>query len=211
MAGGPTEKHIAIGAGLVVAAIATAAAVIALTAPDVPVTKPIVEVPQAAASPATPAEPGSEPEFDAGTPVQLLIPRIGVDAPVVAVGVTPAGHMDTPKGGDKTGWYALGPEPGDEGSAVIAGHSGMRSGPAAFDELVQVEPGDRLYVVDDAGATIEFRVRETRTYAWDAKPAGVFTSEEGRHLNLITCTGSWDAAAGTHSERLIVFTDAVGP
>jgi hypothetical protein len=31
------------------------------------------------------------------------------------------------------------------------------------------------------------------------------------HLNLITCTGSWDSAAGTHSKRLVVFADATLP
>jgi LPXTG-site transpeptidase (sortase) family protein len=206
-----TARRIAVAAAVVAAGIATAAAVIATAVPDTAGSKIAADSRLALPSQAASAPRAAEPEIDVGTPVVLSIPRIGVDAPVVPVGVTPAGHMDTPKGGEKTGWFAHGPEPGEEGSAVIAGHSGLRSGPAVFDELVRIEPGDRLYVVDDEGTTIEFRVRETRTCDWDAKPPDVFTSDEGRHLNLITCTGSWDAAAGTHGERLIVFSDVVGP
>jgi LPXTG-site transpeptidase (sortase) family protein len=188
-------------AALVAVSITIAAAAVAIAAPDTSGSKLAADSCLVPPSPVASVPRAAEPELDFATPVALSIPRIGVDAPVVPVGVTPAGHMDTPKGGDKTGWYAHGPEPGEEGSAVIAGHSGLASGPAVFDELVQVAPGDPLYVVDEEGTTIEFRVREIRTYDWDARPPDVFTSEEGRHLNLITCTGSWDAAAGTHGDE----------
>jgi sortase A len=94
---------------------------------------------------------------------------------------------------------------------VIAGHSGYRTGPAVFDDLEALQPGDRIYVVDDAGTTIEFTVRESREYGPYERPEEVFASNEGRHLNLITCTGSWDSAAGTHSKRLVVFADATLP
>ena len=208
---GPTARRMALLITVAAAAVATAAAVIAFALPGAPRTTPAAEPPRTLPSQAASAAPASEPEIDVGTPVRLRIPRIGVDAPVVPVGVTPAGHMDTPKGGEKTGWYAHGPEPGDEGSAVIGGHSVLRSGPAVFDELVEVEPGDRLYVVDDEGTTIEFRVREIRTYDWDTEAPDVFSSKDGSHLNLVTCTGSWDAAAGTHSDRLVVFADVVLP
>jgi hypothetical protein len=33
----------------------------------------------------------------------------------------------------------------------------------------------------------------------------VFAPSTGRRLNLITCTGAFDVAAGTHSQRLVVF------
>lgn len=142
-------------------------------------------------------------------PVRLQIPSIGVDAPVVRVGVTPEGVMESPEGRDDTGWYERGPHPGEQGSAVIAGHSGYRTGPAVFDDLEQVEVGDTIAVVDETGTTIEFRVRETRLYSPSDRPAEVFSSDGGRHLNLITCTGAWDSSAGTHSQRLVVFSDAV--
>lgn len=164
-------------------------------------------------SPAVPVaeEPSATAHPSYGVPVRLKIPRIGVDAPVVGVGVTPEGIMESPEGPEATGWYEPGVRPGDEGSAVIAGHSGYRTGPAVFDDLTELREGDRIYVLDDTGTSIAFQVAESRLYDPDARAAEVFTRAEGRHLNLITCTGVWDAAAGTHSNRLVVFADAIPP
>jgi hypothetical protein len=33
------------------------------------------------------------------------------------------------------------------------------------------------------------------------------SSDKKSHLNLITCTGTWDSILKSHSSRLIVFTD----
>lgn len=152
-----------------------------------------------------------EPDFKPktyGVPARLKIPKLGIDAPVISVGVTRSGVMESPKGHADTGWYKHGAVPGDKGSAVIAGHSGYRSGPAVFDDLEKLKPGDTIYVVDEAGTTVPFQVRESRLYKPTDSPAEVFIADEGRHLNLITCTGGWDARTGTHTKRLVVFSDA---
>lgn len=154
-------------------------------------------------------EPPIEPQVSFGVPARLLIPNLEIDAPVIRVGVTDDGVMESPEGRDDTGWYERGARPGDVGSAVIAGHSGYRTGRAVFDDLERLQAGDVIYVVDDSGERIEFRVRESRLYAPDEAPTEVFVSDGGRHLNLITCTGAWDSSAGTHTQRLVVFTDAV--
>ena len=95
---------------------------------------------------------------------------------------------------------------------VIAGHSGYRNGAtAAFDDLQKLRKGDLVFVKDAEGVLARFIVRASRTFDRRAKPAGVFEdgSTNGRHLNLVTCTGAWNAAAGTHADRLIVYTDAL--
>src|SRR5260221_477146 len=55
---------------------------------------------------------------------RLLIPAIGVNAPIESVGVQPNGAMDTARQSpwSDVGLYTGGPRPGDRGSAVIAGH-----------------------------------------------------------------------------------------
>lgn len=174
--------------------------------PDEPAEAP---APVAVSEPAVEEPEPAAPEPSFGVPVLLRIPSINIEAPVVTVGLTEAGDMDSPEGAENTGWYELGPRPGEQGSAVIAGHSGYRTGPAVFDDLGDVKPGDSIYVVDEAGTTIVFTVRESRLYDPDARPEEVFLSDEGRHLNLITCTGPWDSSAGSHSKRLVVFSDAV--
>ena len=144
-----------------------------------------------------------------GNPVRLRIPSINVDSAIEYVGLTSAGAMDSPLGPAEAGWYMLGPRPGEEGSAVIAGHSGWRNNiPAVFDDLYKVKIGDKIYVKDDTGATITFVVRELRTYKPTADAFDVFSSSDGKaHLNLITCTGFWNKILKSRSDRLVVFTD----
>lgn len=63
-------------------------------------------------------DPGGIPE---GLPVRLKIPSIGVDSAIEDALITPAGRMDVPAGSRNVAWFALGPHPGNVGSAVIGG------------------------------------------------------------------------------------------
>lgn len=63
-------------------------------------------------------------------PATLLIPDIGVAAPVDPVGVDGRGDMDVPGATGHVGWYEPGPAPGDPGDAVIDGHLDWSTGPA---------------------------------------------------------------------------------
>ena len=60
-----------------------------------------------------------------GLPVRLKIPVIGVDTAIEDAYITPDGRMDVPAGSVNVAWYALGPRPGQIGSAVIGGHFGI--------------------------------------------------------------------------------------
>jgi hypothetical protein len=56
-----------------------------------------------------------------------------------------------------------------------------------------------------------FIVRKTRLFPRGSSAAPVFAASKGRRLNLITCTGSFDVSAGTHTERLVVFAELKPP
>lgn len=145
-----------------------------------------------------------------GLPVRLNIPKINVDAVIEYVGLTPNGEMDVPKGPAEVVWFELGQRPGENGSAVIAGHYGpWKSGArSVFENLTELRKGDKVYVEDDKGETISFVVREIRRYDPEADASGVFSSNDGKaHLNLITCDGVWDNVSKSYPERLVVFTD----
>ena len=141
-------------------------------------------------------------------PARLQIPRIGVDAKIDFLGLTKAGDMATPNDIADAGWYKLGTVPGNEGSAVIAGHrTGFKGVPGIFTNLGKLQKGDNIIIIDEQKQTIRFVVREIKKYKQNEKPAEVFTSANGAHLNLITCTGSWSSANNSFSERLVVFAD----
>ena len=141
--------------------------------------------------------------------LRLKIPKINIDAAVRSVGLTPEGAMDAPKTPEDVAWFNLGPRPGEKGSAVISGHYGWKNNiPAVFDNLHKLRKGDKVYVEDKNGATIVFVVRELRTYGQNEDASDVFGSGDGKaHLNLVTCTGTWNKAQKSYSNRLVVFTD----
>jgi LPXTG-site transpeptidase (sortase) family protein len=119
--------------------------------------------------------------------------------------------MDVPSGTINVAWFALGPNPGEIGSAVIGGHYGIyedNRGPTVFYYLDQMKVGDKVYIENDKGGTLVFQVREIKLFDRNADATTVFTSDDGlAHLNLITCEGIWNRVAGTYPSRRVVFTD----
>ena len=142
-------------------------------------------------------------------PVNLIIPKIKVDAFIEYLGITPAGAMDVPAGPSNVAWFDLGPRPGDIGSAVIAGHEGWKNNiPAVFDNLYQLQVGDTIYTEDGVGSTTAFIVRKIQTFGQYDSTATIFDSTDGKsHLNLITCEGIWNPITKSSPERLVVFAD----
>ncbi|HUC31683.1 MAG TPA: sortase [Candidatus Paceibacterota bacterium] len=164
-------------------------------------------VPVSSAYSSIPA-PGAAPS---GLPVRLEIPIIGVDSFIEDAYITPQGAMEVPSGTVDVAWFALGPHPGQVGSAVIGGHFGIESGvPFVFYNLSKLKAGDDIYIVDDEGNTITFVVNSTALLAANADATTVFTSSDGKaHLNLITCEGIWNEIAGEYPDRTVVFTTEV--
>jgi len=143
-----------------------------------------------------------------GLPVRLRIPKLAIDAPIVYMGLTKTGNMAVPSAVTDVGWYKNGALPGNKGSAVLAGHiNGLKGQPGVFAHLDKLHKGDILQITDANGTTPSFAVTGMRTYSEDAQPKEVFNAPDGAHLNLITCTGSWDNAERHYQKRLVVFTD----
>lgn len=140
-------------------------------------------------------------------PHQIEIPAIGVDAVIEEVGLLPGGQMDEPSKMDDVAWYAGGYMPGEQGSAVLAGHVDSRTGPAIFFDLEKLEEGDEIIVTDEEGLEKVFVVQMSESYDRnDAPLQKIFGYSYRSQLNLITCTGEFNTEAGTHDERLVVYT-----
>ena len=150
-------------------------------------------------------DPNAPPK---GLPVHLIIPTIGVNSTVEDALITPDGRMDVPANSVDVAWFALGPEPGKVGSAVIGGHFGIKDGvPFVFYDLDKLKIGDTIQVLDDEGATTTFVVNAIKSFNENADATTVFTSTDGlAHLNLITCEGVWNEVNGSYPDRLVVFT-----
>lgn len=147
-------------------------------------------------------------DMNAGT--HLLIPAIGIDAPVEPVGVLSNGALNVPQINQWTGvgWYKDGPVPGQAGSAIIDGHLDRPGGsPAVFWNLHQLQRGDMVMVVDAQGQTLRFQVIQLQAYRPNIAPLGkIYGDTSGVYLNLITCDGSWIPSQHQTAERLVVYT-----
>lgn len=148
-------------------------------------------------------------EKTTGLPTRLIIPKINVDAKIVAVGVNVQGEMEAPNNASDVGWFEMGPRPAEMGSAVIDGHfDDNDGGDGVFFDLYKLRPGDRVEVENTEGAIFTFVVKESRVYE-PGYADEVFNQGEGVHLNLITCDGVWDGIKKSFTKRLVVYTDLV--
>ncbi|WP_243057693.1 class F sortase [Nocardioides sp. SR21] len=127
-----------------------------------------------------------------GAPRRVLIPALGVSAPVMPV-TAPDRTLVPPADPDRLGWWADGAKPGArEGSALIAGHT-VHTGGGALDDLEELEAGDEVVVRTDRG-TVRYTVDRVRVYskgriADDA--TRLFSQDSPGRLVLITCE-DWD-------------------
>ncbi|MGH3665652.1 MAG: class F sortase [Egibacteraceae bacterium] len=141
-------------------------------------------------------------------PVRVRIKQIGVDADVIPLGLNPDRTLEVPTDYAQTGWYRGGPEPGEPGPAVIAGHVDSRSGPAVFYRLRELRPGDRVEVVTTDGGRQQFTVRRVEQHPKDAFPTdAVYGRTRRPTLRLVTCGGTFDRASGHYRDNIVVFAD----
>ncbi len=140
-------------------------------------------------------------------PKELTIPALNVQTQIEYVGKDKNGAMEVPKNTNNVAWYMLGPLPGGQGNAVIAGHLDTQTGPAIFAHLSDLAPGDEVTVTDEKGVQKTFVVEKTAVYDEDQFPINdVFGPSEKPRLNLITCTGSFNKAIKEYNKRYVVYT-----
>ncbi|MBA4385526.1 MAG: hypothetical protein C0410_12380 [Anaerolinea sp.] len=161
-------------------------------------------------------------------PLDIQIPILDVDAPMLAVGLTKDNNMDAPKGlyGDPNWssafWYRGSAIPGEPGTATIAGHvNGLLGQPETFARIRRLKPGDLIIIKNsNSDTTLYFVVDEVKKYSITEliEPAiadrifGGSVGSDGQtrltdgksHLTLITCTGIY--TDGEFDHRIIVFS-----
>ncbi|MFZ3580326.1 class F sortase [Virgibacillus sp. DJP39] len=141
-------------------------------------------------------------------PSSIQIKNISVEANVEHVGLQKNGKMDVPKNYRSAGWYESGPKPGDQGSAVVAGHVNDPEGKGIFWNLDELEAGDEVQITGKNGETLVFEVVDKKAYNLGEAPIDqIFGYTPRRMLNLITCTGDYIEDLGTYGQRLVVYTE----
>lgn len=161
-------------------------------------------------------------------PIEIQIPALNVNAPIIGVGLTAELVMDAPKGlirdpvWHTAFWYRGGGIPGESGTATIAGHVNDPLGrPEIFANLEELQPGDAIIIhYTLLNMDIRFVVDEVQNYSVEESSAperfakifgdgpvsgkGPQPSADGRsHLTLITCAGN--IVDGKFDHHTVVF------
>lgn len=154
-----------------------------------------------------PAAPSAAaPRAVSSPPVRVQISRIGVDAPLIDLGLAADGTMEVPEDFDEVGWFTGGGRPGGPGPVVIAGHVDSPTGPAVFIRLRELAPGDTVDVADSVGVVHQYVVTAVADYPKAAFPtSAVFGATAADELRLITCGGVFDASAGSYEDNRVVY------
>jgi len=140
-------------------------------------------------------------------PRTLSIPKLGINARVLRLGVKTNGEIKTPSNIYDAGWYDGSAKPGEPGALFIDGHVHGPTLPGVFVGLKKLVAGDKITLRRGDGQVFSYHVVKSQSYDKDNVDMGAaFNSVvPGRpELNLITCYGSYDKS-GEYNNRLIVF------
>lgn len=138
----------------------------------------------------------------------MVIPSIGIDEPVVGLGLNAQGQIYPPK--RTTMWYSGSVRPGQNGISVIAGHV-TYEGPDNFYNLVKVSGGSQVMLKCRSGKSVRLRV--TRTASILKTKLRTDQSVWGRSATpvvvLITCDPNSAVVKGHHLNNFIAWASPV--
>lgn len=142
-------------------------------------------------------------------PVRFIIKEIGVNAPVIGLGLTKDHLIDAPAGLWDVGWYSKGALPGSIGPAIFVGHYAGGAG-SVFDKLYSVQEGTVITVVDGYGKEFKYKVTKKVEYSKDRVPmTAVMRGDTKSRLEIITCAGQWLPNGQTYDNRLVVTAEQI--
>lgn len=145
-------------------------------------------------------------------PVEVIIPKLGLKAQTVELGLKDDKTLDVPRKAMEVGWYKDYPTPGERGPSILVGHLDWYRGQrGAFIDLDKLSAGDQVKVLRADGTTAIFEVSQKEIYPQDEfQTEKVYGRVDHAELRLITCTGDFLKQEDRYSHNLVVFADLVG-
>ena len=139
-------------------------------------------------------------------PIAIRIPSIQVDAEIERRPIV-NGQMTDPSGPFVVAWYGATGRLGEpNGNVVLAGHVDYAGvGPAVFARVGELAEGDEIEVLGESVKSFRFTVVWSELYDEVTAPVDdIIGPTDEQSVTLITCGGTFDAAAQRYDQRLIV-------
>jgi sortase (surface protein transpeptidase) len=141
-------------------------------------------------------------------PVSLDIPAIAAHSTLIPLGLDPQGALQVPpvQTPMQAGWFTGAPTPGEIGPAIVVGHVDGNRQAGVFYRLDDLRPGEAILVKRADNTTARFAVdRVERIPKAQFPTQRVYGNTAAPDLRLITCGGSFDAAAHSYRDNIIVY------
>lgn len=200
-------EHARRGTTVVLVALVAALALAILDGPE---TRALPSARGGADGPATNTADSVAAATSGGTDA-LIVPTIGLAAPIVDIALDPDGVLTPPADYTVVGHWDGSAQPGaSRGQTVVTGHT-VHTGGGVMNRLADVADGDPLQIRSD-GAVVDYRVRKVVTLSKEQvaeRSEALFGQDRRRgRLVLVTCT-DWDGA--DYASNIIVFADPYQP
>ncbi|MFC4853004.1 class F sortase [Actinophytocola glycyrrhizae] len=184
------------------------------SAPDTaaqPTPQPTQSTSPRSKTPPPPAdESGSLPR---SRPVWIDVPGIRAHSSLVPLGLNADRTVEVPPVDQpmQAGWYKHSPAPGQTGPSVVLGHVNGGGHDGIFARLHELKPGDEIRIGREDKQVTRFVVERIEQFPKTEFPAGqVYGDTKEPELRLITCGGSFDKAANSYRDNVIVFAVFTG-
>lgn len=148
---------------------------------------------------------------------RMIIPSLGVNAPVVEMGMDDEQVPEVPLNAQDIAWYTFSPKPGDGGNAVFAGHINWDTAPGVFADLKDLQPGEIIRLISAEGDEYTYEVVDNFSVdPLESDSLQVLAPTQTDTITLISCGGTWvpdrddDRFGGSYTDRIIVKAEQVG-
>ena len=143
-------------------------------------------------------------------PVRLMMPTLGIKAPIKPIEVSPEGALDPPRNARDIGWWQRSARPGAQrGQTVLTGHT-VHTGGGSMDRLGKLRPGQKVRISTPKGPMV---YRTTRVVTWSKtelsrRAMDIFGQKRRTNrLVMITCT-DWNGSS--YDSNVVVFAEPLG-
>jgi sortase (surface protein transpeptidase) len=156
---------------------------------------------------------------DVPAPVRMVIEKIGVDAPIITLGLDAYRLPEVPYDPYVVVWYDFSAKPGQGGNAAFAGHVDwtVNGQPVTgvFWGIKDLQQGDVVKILREDGSELQYSVTHVLAIDYD-DPEGVKVMYPIPNdvITLVSCGGTWIpdrsmALGGDYTHRIVVRAELV--